>query len=868
MKESVSKAWLRTLDDIEGTDLPLVGGKAFRLAMLRQNGLNVPPGLVLTTTFFETQLKNSKLTPLWMGSPDIAVTSEALSWLADSLKTKPIGKELSTALEVALTALFGNRVASFAVRSSAIDEDQRDHTFAGIHLTELGVPRPALPIAITRCWASALSNTALEYRQVHGMSLQGIRIAVLIQPMLRPTSSGVGFTVNPLTGSRAEMIIEATWGLGEVLVSGAVQPYLYKLANQPPDYPVLEQQAGSVPPPAHLNETTPLSPPELTALALQFERIQALLGEAQDVEWAKQDDTFFILQTRPVALPPPSPQRLDPEWTRGSHPEYLPELPSPFFSSLLLSSQKGAITFFRDLGLAVDDLGPYLKLILGRPYLNLTFLKRVISQVGIAPGKLLYTIGHTGLGGGGGLSIDWGLAFQTRRVYGAVIKRLFTSAAGLKQYEALVAEAVAIFDQPDLEAEPATILSQFRQHQRIYEELFNVNLGLASVLSAATAFGSSLLAPLTANPATLLTALAQRQVKTREGSLNEHLTVLGHLARNDPPTRHYLVEAAPDFTDYEQNPAISAEFRAEFAEMLAKFGEWAIYEADTGWPRYAENPASLLRITRQYALSPESHDAPPRPPLDWSTLTEQATGLNRLIPWRRWLAGSFVGIMRRFLVLRDESNQARATVMAAARRWDLALGQTWVERGWLAAPTDIFWLTIEELEQVIMAGESIGLKLSVIVQARQATYQGYAETPMPFNLQESQIFSIELGQGLVEEMTADVVVGLPISPGHIRGTIKVLHSPDDFQPGQEGIILVMPTTDPAWLPLLHSAAGLIVETGGLLSHGSIIAREYGVPGVANIPHATKHFHDGEVVLLDGSTGVVQRLERVDEGEMR
>jgi pyruvate,water dikinase len=177
---------------------------------------------------------------------------------------------------------------------------------------------------------------------------------------------------------------------------------------------------------------------------------------------------------------------------------------------------------------------------------------------------------------------------------------------------------------------------------------------------------------------------------------------------------------------------------------------------------------------------------------------------------------------------------------------------------------NIFWLTIDELEQALIAGEAVGVKLPVIVEARKATYQTYAETPLPFNLQESQIFSIELGQGLL----ADVVVGLPISPGHIRGTIKVLHSPADFQPGQENIILVMPTTDPAWLPLLHSAAGLIVEMGGLLSHGSIIAREYGVPGVANIPQATKHFHDGEVVLLDGSTGVVQRLARADRSEVR
>jgi pyruvate,water dikinase len=109
-----------------------------------------------------------------------------------------------------------------------------------------------------------------------------------------------------------------------------------------------------------------------------------------------------------------------------------------------------------------------------------------------------------------------------------------------------------------------------------------------------------------------------------------------------------------------------------------------------------------------------------------------------------------------------------------------------------------------------------------------------------------------------------MATGLPISPGQVRGRILVLTRPEDFQPGDEKIILVMPTTDPAWLPLLHRAAGLIVEMGGLLSHGSVIAREYGLPGVANIPQATTRFQNGDLVLLDGSTGVVQRLEGAKE----
>ena len=872
--ETIHKSWLRTLDEIEGKDLSLVGGKAFRLAMLKQNGLNVLPGLVLTTTFFESHLKHSKLTPLWMGSPDIAVTAEALGWLADSLKTKPITRHLSQALTRQINGMFGPDIDKFAVRSSAIDEDQRDHTFAGIHLTELGVPRDALPIAITRCWASALSGPALEYRQVHGMSIQGIRIAVLIQPMLNPISSGVGFSLNPLTGSREELIIEATWGLGDVLVGGEVQPYFYKLANHPPHYPLLEHRSGHTPPPtpqqraepqrAEPQRAEPLFAHELTELALHLEQVQALMGEAQDVEWAKEGDTLFLLQTRPVVLPSKQSQPADPEWTRGSHPEYLPELPSPFFCSLLERNQRRAITFFQDLGLTVDHLGPYLKLILGRPYLNLTFLKRTISQVGIAPGKLLYTIGHTEQEGtGGALSIDWGLAFKNRQAYWAIFKRLFTNGRLLTDYQRLVDEAVDILEQANLDDTPANVLSQFRQHDRIYDELFNVNLGLVSTLSAVTAIGSSLMGRMPQNPATILTVLAQEKVQTSEGALNQALLALGSMLQTDLETKRYFREAGSNFVDYFDNPAISAEFKAKFDQLLAKFGERATYEADVGWPRYREDPASLLRIIQQYAQDePWSALAQPKTKqtISWQQVAGQATGLERLLPWRRGVALPFIVLLRRLMTMRDRLNSNRARAMAAGRRWDLTLGKRWVKQGWLDHPSDIFWLTIEEVERTLITGQTVGVTLSSIIQARKETYDSYADTPMPFNLQESQIFDIQLGQGLSTSGDAEVITGLPISPGQVRGKILILQNPEDFQTPNKDIILVMRTTDPAWLPLLHRAAGLIVEMGGLLSHGSVIAREYGLPGVANIPDATSRFHNGDIVLIDGSTGVVQRLE--------
>ena len=856
-------AWLRSLDDIQGADLALVGGKAFRLALLRQRGLNVLPGLVLTTVFFEAQLHYHHLIPLWAGSPDIAVTPEALNWLADALKLKPLSRDLAQALNQQLTACLG-QAEFFAVRSSVIDEDQRDHTFAGIHLTELGVPRSALPIAITRCWASALSKPAIEYRQSHGMSIQSIRLAVLIQPMLKPQCAGVGFTVNPLTGSRDELVIEATWGLGQAVVSSQTQPYFYKLANQPDAYPVLEQRTGSAPPPAGSSaQTGPLWPHELAELAGQLEQIHALLGEAQDVEWARQDNAFFILQTRPVALPRPPAPGLDWLWTRGNFAEFLPDVPSPLLSSVLEHSQQRAVTFLKNSGLAVQGLGPYIKLILGRPYLNLTLLKRTITQMGVTPGHFLVTMGHAEPGGEGGpLSVDWETAWQARRAYWLILKQVLGLPRALKKYQMLVDQTCVDLDNAEADTAPVSLLNQLRQHKRLYSELSALNLSLTMAISTTTALASSLVAPLTRTPAAFISALALTRVKTFTAEFNQALLKLAHLARRAPATQAYLAGAVDNYDNYANEPALSSAFRQGFGELLAEYGRRATYEADMAWPRYAEDPAALLRIIGQYAQA----EHPPHSPADktekvgWGQVTGQAEGLDRLLPWRRWLATWLVDLLRRWLMMREELHAARAKAMTACRGWDMALGQRWAGQGWLKQAADIFWLTVDEIERALMVEQEVGASLPAIVQARQDTYQTYARTPMPYSLNESQIASLQPGIGLLAEPSTEVMVGLPISPGQARGKVVVLRSPTDFEKVSDDIILVMPSTDPAWLPLLRLAAGLIVEMGGLLSHGSVIAREYGLPAVANIPNATQRLRTGDAVLLDGSTGVVQVLE--------
>lgn len=747
-----SERLMLQLDDIEGTDLPLTGGKAFRLARLRQHGVDVPPGLVLTTKFFESQIHATRLTPLWAGSPDIAVTAEALEWLADALKTRPLIKELAQPLRDHVEAVFGPEVASFAVRSSVVDEDQRDHTFAGIHLSELAVPRGALDIAITRCWASALSKPAIEYRQGHGMSIQKIRIAVLIQPMLTPDVSGVAFTVNPLTGAREEIIVEATWGLGNLVVSGDVQPYFYRLLTRPPAFSVIEQHYGSDPRPTDqaqkLNQP-PLSEAQLMLLARQLEQVQAIMGEAQDVEWAHQEERFIILQTRPIAVRPEKQPARNLEWTQGSITQAGPELPAPFFGSLLEHAQPAITSFFAELGLQVEQVAPLEKLILGRPYFNVSFLKSILAQMGVSSRSLLRFVGDADAALSTPLfSLDWKTVVKAHAVFQTLGRRVRRVTQDAEAVQSLVSETVDSLTAT--EPDPQKLSAPIRQQILTYSKLHTIQLQLDIGIVAVTGLGGRLIAPVAEAPITEMIALA-----------------------------------------------------------VAKL------------PQAEKLPLA-----------------------------------------RRWLLKPLVRKLQEYLLLRDDLKRTQRELMAAIRRWGFTVGEMWATEGWLSEPGDIFWLTVNELEQISTVGPEASFTLGSTVKARQETYKTYEQTTVPLTLKDSDVASIQLGSSitLASEGAMDVIVGSPISPGQARGRIVVVRHPDRFLNLDEDVILVMASTDPARLALLRDAAGLIVETGGLLSHGSVIAREYGLPAVANIPNATRRFHTGDKVLVDGSTGVVQVLE--------
>ena len=854
----ISKRLILDLDHIEGSDLALVGGKAFRLAQLRKYGLTVPAGLVLTTKFFEAQIVASKLTPLWAGSPDIAVTAEALNWLSDSLKLKPLVKELATELATNLQLKFHSDINNFAVRSSVIDEDQRDHSFAGMHLTELGVPRSALNIAITRCWASALSGPAVKYRQVHGLSIQSIRVALLIQPMLSPECAGVAFTINPLTGARDEMVIEATWGLGNALVSGKAQPHFYKIAIQPPDYPLLEYHPGNDAASTNGAVTEidneierPLSHKQITALAYQLEQIEALMGEPQDVEWAYHNDTFSILQTRPVTTTYQAEPTQNMEWSRNGYPQSLPELPSPLFDAFLESAQPQITRFFKELGFTIDQIYPYEKLILGRPYLNLTLLKSMLTQLGITSGPFLNFLGDSKTSITPTVfTIDGKTAWTVRSIYRTIFKQMRLATEELPHLQQIFEDRAA-FQTPTPDASPDQLLAQLRRQIQLYGQIRINHLKLALGQVMHTGLGSRFLAPSSQTPVSDITVLAAEQAHLEQDQLHQHLVSLSQLLSSYPSQN--VLNSPPSLENTLELEHLPPEFKERFDKLLDRFGRRADFDADPAHPRYGEAPNSLLERILYYTNNKTLSDF---------DNVKASKRLRKTAFWRKWLAKPIIKRLAALLQKQDTLQKSLAYFMTAVRHWHLTLGQIWVKNGWLENSEDIFWLTIEEIERTLRIKADMAVTLTSIIQARKATYEIYAQTNVPFVIKDTEIASIQFGGSVVgkSNSTADVIVGLPVSPGQARGTVVVVRQPTDFQHMQEDVILVMPSTDPAWLALLSSAAGLIVETGGLLSHGSVIAREYGLPAVANIPEATQRFQTGDKVLVDGSTGVIQLLE--------
>lgn len=792
---------LTTLDDVGPGDAARVGGKAFNCARLRRAGIAVPEGVVLTT--------DATGQPLDL--PDLH------DWLA----TLPPETRL-------------------AVRSSATDEDGAGHSFAGIHETRLNVAPAGVPEAVRACWASVASPQALVYRRERGLPTADPQIAVLVQRMVEPGAAGVAFTVNPISGATDELLINGAVGPGEALVSGQVEPDEFRL-----------RKSGETLSARIVHRRPSLSAGQLAELAELLVRIEALSGTPQDVEWCHDGRQFWIVQSRPVTTASGA-RRIDTEWTRANLREVFPDLPSPLAAAWTRDALNEAWrALYGRLVAPAGERGPVTAVFCGRLYFNVDQLRHMCRGAGFAPATVLRSLGHQD---------DIAPADEV---------------AGRRRVRELVRVAPDLARLAGLQLTVGRqVRAQMRRTARTARQLESEDLETLSE--------RELWAVVPAAAAQLVDDL--RLVLLLGGTLSQTEAILRAIcARVGFPYErlvHTFVAAGEKSVSAQQGFDLlglariardqggmgAAPFLAAFEDFLARYGHRGRYESDPSIPRYREDPAPLLFAIRAHVDAPECPD----PAIIAQRQDDEAARAwmefeRRLSPAsRRLLVGPVRWLLRRAKRLYLWREGCRSEMMrlgAVHRARHLMVGGRLVARGWLGAVDDYFLLTLDEIGRAI-DDPTTGPGLVALVARRKAERERWARLDMPLLVRESQLPALARGASAAPDETgADTLRGLCVSPGYAEGEVVVMRDPGEFARMKRGAILVAPAIDPAWTPLFTLAAGVVVEVGGTLSHASTVAREYGLPALANVRHATRVLKDGDRVRLDATHGWVARAGR-------
>ncbi|ARV59694.1 pyruvate phosphate dikinase PEP/pyruvate-binding protein [Nostocales cyanobacterium HT-58-2] len=693
------------------------------------------------------------------------------------------------------------------VRSSAIGEDTELASAAGQYETVLNVTsKQGLREAIAQCQASYNSQSAVQYRRDRG--LFDAAMAVLIQQQVQGVYSGVAFTRDPITKQGDAVVIEALPGNATGVVSGRVTPEQYRAYVVETDNFTSIQLEGQGNIPAALIK-------QVAYLSRHLE--QRYHGIPQDIEWTYDGQTLWVLQTRPITT-------LLPIWTRKIAAEVIPGLIRPLTWSInrpLTCGVWGGIFALvlgeRSVGL---DFNQTATLHYSRSYFNATLLGEIFRRMGLPPESLEF------LTRGAKMSKP-PLDATLRNLPGLVrlLVREFCLSMDFNwdNRRQFVPALSKLSEEVVEDLDPARLLAR-------------VDL-ILELLRRATYY--SILAPLSA-------ALRQAIFRVKDGEIDNSRTPevaalqdIQDLAIN---ARQTLAEFDPDkvFEQLEQTPE-GLEILEKFDKLLQRYGYLSDVGTDIAVPTWKEEPHAVKQLFVQFMQTNEPPRRQERPRT--ASLTGEAKRNRGIVQRRVHLKGQVTELYSRFL---------------AELRWCfVALEQIWLKSGLLEQPGDIFFLELEEVRRLVESFEPDFVEqLQDLVQLRRTQLaQDNELNPAPLLVYGNNPPAFPFRTDIPSP--DQVLQGIPASPGQAEGLVKVLRNLQAVPDIDKDTILVVPYTDSGWAPLLVRAGGLIAEAGGRLSHGAIIAREYGIPAIMDVHGATWLLQDGQRVRIDGYRGIVE-----------
>lgn len=858
-----------------------VGGKGMSLIVMTQQGLPVPPGFVLSVEFFRPWFDYIKDTPEWQNvitSPlkELKVHTDALKKLCINLKLEASRKE---AFEAALDALNeGGKNLLFAVRSSSPEEDLEGASFAGGYETTLGVKKETIEDALRCSFASSLDERVFLYKKQHGFPLENPRIAVIIQLQIPSEIAGVAFSLNPINNCYDEVVINGNFGQGETVVSGLASPdtfildkvsgkILEKRLGRKETSIWLASDGGTYEKPSPYRNGICLKDEDVLSILKMISNVENYYQKPVDIEWAFAQGKLYLLQARPITAYIPLPEEmqtapgqqkllyLDATLAKQGIHDPLSFMGTDYLS-IFQAKMEEAMTG-KNISGVVDGVQGFFQ---GRMYLNISnniklYGKKklidsyrlldmtsaeIMSNIDedeyipkVLPPKLRGVLRGTILN-------SFGMLFD-------IIKALKNP----KKYEETFLQRAEQYVK-ELKSEKKKDLTIKEFAEKTTEEFvsfFVITLPILAAIATAKSSIEKIFKDSNSeikNKVRFLEKALPNNVTTQMGLSMYHLSLFEEV--NQSSSFASLKKGL-------ESKSFSGAFTNAWESFMEEYGFRCPKELDIATPRYYEQMEIFYNQLKTMAQNPNTEHNPQiifnqarqQRENDYMELLKEAENKGKAKKFKKYYE-----MLITFSGYREAPKYYWIMTVAEARKKVISAAETLMASGRIDNIEQVFDLTLDDLN-VAMTNPSVDLSSlafqNTIFLKKLASIK---EFPRVIDSRGKILFPPK------REAREGELAGEPISPGTVRGRVKVLKSPDE-KPILPGEILVARATDPGWTPLFINASGIILEVGGMLQHGALVAREYGKPCVSGVENAISILKDGQMVEIDGLHGIIRLL---------
>lgn len=862
---------IRRLDDPE-LSIDTVGGKAINLSIMTREGFRVPPAFAITVDAYHSFIEEAGLYDrigdelALIDYDDGASVREG----ADRIRSMIAAEDMPQSIVDEIRGFMAEYGGSyFAVRSSAVAEDLPDASFAGQQDTFLFIKPEDVPRMAVMCWASYWNDRAVKYRHDMGIDHLSTGMAVVVQRMVSSDTSGVMFTVNPVDGSD-DFVIESSWGLGESIASGIITPDRFVLGRDGTvrDREIRRKERGYFLVDG-ANRLMDIEPERwdvpssdegvlMKVLDLGI-RLETAFGAPQDVEWAVEGGTLYVLQSRNITTVPDQSDYDDVLWTRGYGDEYWADATSPMFFDVMGKMLTEYVNHEGARMMGYKDLasGELIRLHKSRAYFNAHTLERVFSYYPrfVRSKELLNYFPQKDQKRISELPAHMGKAVwsQVRVLFLDHDGCILLTDRAYRKWAAGFMEVCREFDSTDLEGlDDAELVDLYRRVEAASIKHYRlIRYGMVSHSIATNLMVKNWLKEWIGDrDGACYAGLMSGLENNRTVETNIAFSDMARTVRGDPDLKRRIDSmSSEEFVKWLESQSIP--FRTQFDDFIDAYGHRSntrgIY-----YPRWRENKPYVIDVVRLLSQSDS----------DLGRLEEERRAerlelekdvrrrIRRSSPvgfMRCGLYGAVLRLAQRYLTFRENQRFYLDHILFRERLAILDMGRRLAERGAIASADDVFFLFEKEALDMLLSGSDAPGD----IDARKAEFFKYGSILPPKFLRNGVDFDDPPESG-----SSDSIRGTASSPGVVTGRVRIVESIDGLSEIRDGDILVTSNTDPGWTAAFSRLGGLVTETGGILSHGAVISREYRIPAVTAVTGATEMFKTGQRITVDGNEGII------------